>query len=78
MHGLLLELIEKVNLKITEADMKQLVERLCNSIMNKASVQDIIQNLIDGLQLEPVQEEQAVIQNVAEMMFTIEEVRVCI
>lgn len=58
--------------------MKQLVEKLCESIMNRASVQDIVNNLVDGLQLEPVQEEQIVVQKVAEMMYSIEEVRVCI
>lgn len=46
--------------------------------MNRASVQDIVNNLVDGLQLEPVQEEQIVVQKVAEMMYSIEEVRVCI
>lgn len=61
---------------MSKDDLKQLVEKLCDSIMNKASVEDILKNLIEGLQLEPVQEEQIVVKNVAEILHSIEEVKV--
>lgn len=53
-----------------------MVEKLCNSVMNKASIQDIVKNLIESLDLEPSQEQQEIVENTAEMLHSMEELEV--
>lgn len=77
MHEILSELLENVNVTLSESDMKELIEKMCHDIMNKASIQDILNKLIESLHLEPTQEQQETVEEIAEMLHSMEELEVC-
>lgn len=72
-HGVLSEMLEKVEIQITEIAMKGLVEKICNEILMKASVESILKNIIESLPEEPTAEQQKLLEGTAEMLVGIEE-----
>lgn len=73
MHSVLSQLLEDLEMAITESEMRHLVEKICTNIANRASVQDILEQILEGLPAEATPEQQSVVEATAEMLHSVEE-----